>query len=98
MSEADAFAEYLIAMNFKVPQLFKILEFERAAIATLTDEQSRLIKFNIDPLPMLRALAEGRLTDIPGELGEYEIEITADGPVSVTGIDLEAVRQVFPFH
>ena len=98
MNEASAFAEYLIAMNIKVPQLFKILEFERAVIATLTDEQSRIVKFDIDPLPMLRALAEGRLTDIPGEPGEYEIEITAEGPVSVTGIDLEAVRQVFPFH
>jgi uncharacterized protein len=98
MSEADAFAEYLIAMNFKVPQLFKILEFERAAIATLTDDQSRIVKFEIDPLPMLRALAEGRLTDIPGEPGAYEIEITADGPVSVTGMDLDSVLQIFPFH
>lgn len=94
--EADAFAEYLINLDLKVPQLLKILEFECAVMKTLTDQQSRVVKFDIDPLPMLRALAEGRLTDITGEPGEYEIEITPDGPVSVIGLDLEAVRQVFP--
>jgi hypothetical protein len=42
----------------------------------LIDGQPRIVAFDIDPLPMLRALAEGRLTDIPGEPVDYEIEVT----------------------
>src|SRR5262249_9614303 len=35
--EADAFACYLEALDLRVPHLARLLEFERAAIATLTD-------------------------------------------------------------
>ena len=41
------------------------------------DNESRIVSFSVDPLPLLRALGEGRL---PDELtsGHYEIEITPD--------------------
>lgn len=97
-TEAEAFARYLEALNLKVPQLAKILEFERAVLATLMDEQTRVVTFEIDPLPMLRSLAEGRLTEIPGQPGNFEIEITPDGPVSATGFGRETFQQAFPFH
>lgn len=98
MTEAEAFAEYLIAIDLQLPQLLKVLEFERAVIATLTDKKVRIVKFDTDPLPMLRALAEGRLTDIPSQPGLYEIEITPDGPVIVSGVDLDSVQTTWPFH
>ncbi len=72
-SEAEAFADYLLALGLKIPELARVLEFDCAKSATLIDGQPRIVAFDIDPLPMLRALAEGRLTDISGEPGEYEI-------------------------
>jgi uncharacterized protein (UPF0276 family) len=97
-AEAAAFGEYLKALNLKVPQLAKVLEFEEAVVATLIDEQPRVVKFDIDPLPMLRALAEGHLTDVPGRPGDFEIEITPDGPATAGGLDLNDVQQAFPYH
>jgi hypothetical protein len=96
-SEAEAFANYLREIDLKVPQLAKILEFECAVLATLTDGQPRVVSFVIDPLPMLRALAEGHLPEVVGQPGDFEIEVTPDG-LDATGLDQEAVRQVFPFH
>jgi len=98
VTEAEAFAGYLKAKNLRIPQLFKILEFERATVATLTDGKARIVRFDLDPLPMLRALAEGHLIENPGEPGEYEIEVTPDGPIRVAGIDPAVVSQTFPFH
>jgi uncharacterized protein len=97
-TEAEAFAGFLKAKNLRIPQLLKILEFERATVATLTDGQPRIVHFDLDPLPMLRALAEGHLIENPGEPGDYEIEVTADGPIRVVGIDPSLVSQTFPFH
>jgi hypothetical protein len=97
-SEAEAFARYLQALDFKVPHLAKILEFEQAVLATLLDQQSRVISFDFDPLPLFRALAEGRLPEMIGQPGNFEIEVTDNGPISATGLDLDAVRQIFPFH
>jgi uncharacterized protein (UPF0276 family) len=98
MLEADAFGSYLKQIDLKLPQLSKVLEFEQAVVATLTDDQPRVIAFESDPLPLLRALAEGHLPDIVGQPGRFEIEVTPDGPVSASGLSLEAVRQAFPFH
>ena len=97
-TEAEAFAEYLVAKNLRLPQLQAILAFERAALRTLRDGQSRVVKFSVDPLPMLRALADGILLENPGTPGDFEIELTQDGPISVSGMDLEAVSQTFPYH
>ena len=97
-TEADAFIAYLRTKNFRMPQLDKVLEFEKAAMDTLLDGQPRVVRFSHDPLPLLRALAEGRLPDVTAEEGDYEIELKPDGPVIVTGLDVEQVRGVFPFH
>jgi len=94
--EAEAFARYLKALDLKVPHLANLLDFERAAIATLTDGEARVVQFDFEPLPLLRALAEGRLPTEPGQPGEYEIEVTPDGLVSIA--DLDGVQQSVPFH
>ena len=73
---------YLRAKNLRLPQLAKIVEFEKAAMDTLVDGQPRVVRFSADPFPMLRALAEGRLPDgIPQE-GNFEIELTPEGLAS----------------
>jgi uncharacterized protein (UPF0276 family) len=77
-SEAEEFANYLETLDLKLPKLGMVMKFERAALATLKDGQSRIVAFDCDPLPMLRALAEGRLPDAPSTVGEFEIEITPD--------------------
>lgn len=96
-TEADAFGEYLLARNLRVPQLQAILAFERATLATLRDGRPRVVRFNVDPLPMLRALADGVLLRDPGEPGEYEIEIVPEGPIRI-GVSPEAASQTVPFH
>jgi hypothetical protein len=96
--EAEHFAEYLVKLDLKVPQLMKVLEFERAVTAALIDGQPRNVSFDADPLPLLRALAEGHLPEMLVRPGYFEIEITPDGPTNTMGLDLEAVRQAFPFH
>ncbi len=97
-TEADVFADYLVALDLQLPHLAEILAFEQAVLATLVDDQSRVVTFDFDPLPLFRALAEGHLPEQPGQPGLFEIEVTADGPVSANGLDLETVSQVFPFH
>jgi hypothetical protein len=97
-AEAEAFIAYLRAKNLRLPQLAKILEFEKAAMDTLLDGQARVVRFASDPFPLLRALSEGRLPEGIPRVGDYEIELKPEGPVMVTGIDLEQVRGAFPFH
>lgn len=97
-TEALAFADYLLEKNLRVPQFQSILAFERASLDTLCDGKPRVVAFTIDPLPMLRDLADGVLLQDPGPFGEYEIEVTADGAVSVTGAHTDAATQTFPFH
>jgi len=89
-TEADAFADYLVAKNIRIPQLHSILAFERATLATLRDGHPRIATFNVDPLPMLRALADGVLLQDPGTPGQYEIEVTQDGPFRIAGIQPES--------
>jgi hypothetical protein len=98
-SEAEAFIAYLRTKSvMRIPKLAKVLEFEKAAMDTLLDGQTRVVRFSADPFPLLRALAEGRLPDIVPQEGDYEIELKSDGPITVTGIDPGQLRGVFPFH
>lgn len=97
-TEATAFADYLLAKDLRIPQFQSILAFERAALDTLRDGETRTVRFTVDPLPMLRALADGVLLQDPGVPGEYEIEVTSDGPVAVVSVGAEAAAQTFPFH
>ena len=96
--EAEAFADHLGELNLEVPHLAQVLRFEQAVTATLTDGQTRVVAFEFEPLPLLRALAEGRLPEEPPRPGSFEIELTADGPTAVSGLDEEALRSAYPFH
>jgi uncharacterized protein (UPF0276 family) len=96
--EADSFARYLETLNLQVPHLAKILEFEQAVTATNIDGSARVVHFDFEPLPLLRAIAEGRLPEGAPQQGDFEIELTPDGPESAVGRDLEAVQQASPFH
>jgi hypothetical protein len=51
-----------------------------------------VVRFSVPPLPMLRALADGKLLEEP------EIEITGEGPIRLAGADPQAASQTFPFH
>jgi uncharacterized protein len=97
-SEADGFYAYLITKNLRVPWFQKVFEFERAAILTLCDDQPRVVNFSADPLPVLRALAESRLPDVIPQEGDYEIELTPGGPITVSGVELGEISRTFPFH
>lgn len=96
--EADAFAAYLEEIDLSVPHLAKVLEFEQAVAATLADDQVRIVHFDYEPIPLLRALAEGRRPDAPAVAGNFEIELTPDGPAGVGGLESQELQQAFPFH
>src|SRR5439155_20943370 len=96
-TEAEAFADHLVGLGLRVPQLTSVLEFERAVLATLTDGRARVVTFDADPLPMFRALAEGRLPGVPGQPGRFEIEVTPDGRAGIVGLDPESLRPAIPF-
>ena len=76
--EAEAFGAYLEALDLRVPHLASVLAFERASIASMIDGQTRVIRFGVEPLPLLRALAEGRLPAEPPEPGNFEVAVTGD--------------------
>lgn len=47
-------------------------------MATLEDGATRVVPFDFEPMPLLRAIAEGRLPDASLTGGRFEIEITGD--------------------
>jgi uncharacterized protein (UPF0276 family) len=96
--EADAFAAHLRRLDLGVPHLAAILEFEQAVTATLTDGRARIVAFDVEPLPLLRALGAGRLPDEPPQPGRFEIELTPDGPIAASGLELGDVEAAFPYH
>ena len=97
-SEAEAFMAYLRAKNLRLPQLTKIMEFEKAAMDTILEGKPHVVRFAADPFPMLNALAQGRLPDVIPQEGDYEIELTPEGPVKVSGVDLDRALGTYPFH
>ncbi len=76
-----------------VPYLTPVLAYERALLATLHDGRPRVVPFPFDPLPVLRALAEGRLPD-PALVGagRFEIEVTPPAPEAAAGGDDAGLR------
>jgi hypothetical protein len=87
-TEAEKFAEFLESLDLRVPHLSRVLAFERALLATAMDDQSRIVHFDFDPVPLLRALAEGRLPEIAGQPGSFEIEVTPDSAAAEDGLAL----------
>lgn len=87
-TEAEKFADFLESIDLRVPHLAKVLAFERALLATAIDDVPRLVHFDFDPVPLLRALAEGRLPEIEGKPGSFEIEVTPDSAAAEDGLAL----------
>ena len=76
--EGQAFADYLDEIDLKVPRLADVLSFERAVMATLEDGETRVVPFDFEPMPLLRAITEGRLPSEAPVMGSFEIEVTGD--------------------
>lgn len=76
--EAQAFAEQVAARDWRVPYLADMLRYELALTQTLIDGQPRVVDFSFEPLPLLRALADGHLPDEVPEAGRFEIELLPD--------------------
>jgi uncharacterized protein (UPF0276 family) len=77
--EAKAFSRYLVELNLQVPRLREVLAFESAVVATLEDGVTRVVPFGFEPMPLLRAIADGRLPQEPPAVGNFEIEVTGEG-------------------
>jgi len=97
-NEAEEFAKHLQSLGLHVPHLAKILEFEQATLATLVDDKSRTVRFDVEPLPLLRALTEGRVPPDNLQLGNFEIELTADGDTGQYAGDYKPPTYGLPFH
>jgi len=96
--EANGFYSFLVSKNLQLPWFHKVYEFEHAAVLTICDGQARIMRFEADPIPMLRALAEGRLPDVVPQVGDYEIELKPDGPIAVSEMELTELMKMFPSH
>jgi Protein of unknown function (DUF692) len=57
---------------------------------------ARVVRFDVEPLSLLRGLAEGRVPTEVGRAGDFEIELTAGGRATVAGLDSAAVQNSFP--
>jgi hypothetical protein len=82
-TEAEDFATYLDSREVNSPYVREVLAFERTVVYALVHGEGRVVHFPYDPVPVLRALAEGRL---PGSVteGTYEIEVTAENSAKLT--------------
>jgi hypothetical protein len=76
--EADSFANYLKALDLKVPHIAKIIEFEQAVMEVNVTGSARVVKFDFEPLPFLRAISEGRLPEGAPVQGDFEINVTPE--------------------
>jgi hypothetical protein len=85
-TEAESFASYLELRKVDVPYLREVLAFERTVVHTLVHGKARTVCFPYNPLPVLRALSEGRLPGPVTEVieGRYEIEVTAENDAKLT--------------
>lgn len=81
--EAEAFADHLQRRCFAVPHLHEVLRYEVALARTLVDGQRRVVPFEVEPMPLLRALAEGRLPDEVPQAGSFEVELLPDAADAV---------------
>ena len=91
-TEAEKFAGFLERLNLRVPHLAEVLSFERALLATAMDDQARIVPFDSDPIPLLRALADGHLPEIVTQPAAFEIQVTPDAFVDSEMPDLEWLR------
>jgi len=73
--EAQAFADQVAARGWRVPFLADMLRYELALTQTLIDGQPRVVEFAFEPMPLLRALTDGRLPAEVPQVGRFEIEL-----------------------
>lgn len=63
--EAKQFAHYLINKKLKIQYLDEVLAFELAVISTLLDNETRIVCFDHEPLPLLLSISEDILPNAP---------------------------------
>lgn len=97
-SEAENFIEYLEQLNLRIPSLAKILEFEKSVLQTLMDDETRVVKFDFNPFPILQSLSEGKLPDSDAQMGDYEIEVTPTVYQQLSEKGQYEFTTGFPFH
>ena len=73
--EAQAFADQVASRGWRVPYLSDMLRYELALTQTLMDGQRRVVGFAFEPMPLLRALTDGRLPEEAPQAGQFEIEL-----------------------
>jgi uncharacterized protein (UPF0276 family) len=76
--EAQAFATQVQARGLRLPYLADVLAYELALTQTLVDGRARVVSFAFEPVPLLRALSEGRLPDEVPQPGCFEVELLPD--------------------
>ncbi|MFM1799346.1 MAG: hypothetical protein RLZZ117_1624 [Cyanobacteriota bacterium] len=76
--EALSFAEHVKSRDWQIPLLEDVLGYELAVAQTLIDGKPRVVTFPVEPIPLLRALMEGRIPEADLLRGTYEIEIQPD--------------------
>jgi len=83
--EADAFTAFLRERRPDVPFLDEVLEYDRAVISVALDGREKLLPFHADPLPLLRALGEGRR---PRDItyGNFEVLLRPDSFAGETAL------------
>ncbi|HEX3471592.1 MAG TPA: DUF692 family protein [Silvibacterium sp.] len=75
--EADAFTAFLRERRPDVPFLDEVLEYDRAVISVALEGKEKLLPFHADPLPLLRALGEGR-RPVDIQYGNFEVLLLPD--------------------
>jgi uncharacterized protein (UPF0276 family) len=96
--EVSNFSEYIKKENFNFPTLYSVLRYEEAVVATLMDGQGRVVQFEHDPIPLLRCLADGKLTDMNRQEGNYEIEITPGNNYNFNGFGYDVLAPLNQYH
>lgn len=76
--EAEAFARFVEGRRLDITYLHEVLSYELAVAQTIIDMQTRIVTFSVEPLPLLRALADASLPKVHLKAGHYEIEIQPD--------------------
>ncbi|MCX2681212.1 DUF692 family protein [Galbibacter sp. EGI 63066] len=76
--EAQNFSSYLKDKAYKMPWLYRLLNYENQILESILYNTIQLAKFDVDPTPMLKSLSEGQLPETKAKKGDFEIEITPE--------------------
>jgi uncharacterized protein (UPF0276 family) len=73
-SECRAFSAWLRLNGPQFPILSSLIDYDLALMGVTEDDQTRLVRFNCEPMGLLSCLGEGRLPENI-EYGDYELEL-----------------------